>query len=360
LCTAETDAYVTALCAHIRRKSVLYADRTVVTIYFGGGTPSMIGAENLKKILDAVRNSFVVSKQCEITLEANPGDIFLDARMDPSSRQEALNFLRRAGFNRISLGVQSSNDAELRMLGRRHTFHQAAEAVSDARCAGFENLSLDLMYGLPGQTDATWRQSILDIVTLAPKHISCYALRLEEGTPLYARIHDMPDDDTVCDLYLSGVELLAKHGYCQYEVSNYALPGYESRHNSRYWTSDHYLSFGPAAHSCIDGVRYAYSGDTGSYIEAISGETEPQYSEYTVLTEQDRLEETIMLRLRTASGLCPDMLEAQFHIDTTLIKKKLRLYTQHGLCQTDGSVFRLTPQGMFVQNSIIIDILDQI
>ena len=360
VCGTDLDTYTDAVIAHIRQKSPSFRHRTVVTVYFGGGTPSILGARNLCRVLDAIRTDFTLSADCEITTEANPGDIYLDTDPNPDSRTAALQLLRSSGFNRISFGVQSSNDEELRTLGRRHNFKKAVEAVLDAKSAGFDNLTLDLMYGLPGQTDETWQKSLSDIVALAPAHISCYALRLEEGTPLYARLADLPDDDTVSDRYLAAVEFLVQHGYQQYEVSNYAKPGCESRHNSRYWIGGNYLSFGPAAHSYLDGVRYAYTSDTSSYIAAVNAGQEPAYSEYTVLTQKDQLEEAIMLRLRTASGLDPDILTAQFGIDTDSIEQKLRRYVKHGLCKTDGRIFSLTPEGMFVQNSIILDILDEI
>ena len=349
-----------ALLQHIRKKASAFRDKTIETVYFGGGTPSLAGAKNLVRVLDTVRDSFVLSANAEITTEANPGDIYADSTRTPSTRYEGLQLLRKAGFNRISLGVQSSNDTELKMLGRRHTYAQAVEAVEDTRKAGFDNLTLDLMYGLPHQTAETWRKSLSDIVALSPEHISCYALRPEEGTPIYAHLSEIPDDDTVSDQYLLAVSFLAEHGYQQYEVSNYARPGRESRHNSRYWTGGDYLSFGPSAHSYMNGARYAYTDNTSDYIAAVNADKEPACSEFVVLTEQDKLEEAIMLQLRMAAGLDLDALAKQFRIDTNRLEQILRTYVSHGLCRSNGRVFTLTPQGMFVQNSIIVSLFEQI
>jgi len=348
-----------ALLRHIRNKAPAFRDRTIETIYFGGGTPSLAGAKNLMRVLDTIRNSFMLSADAEITTEANPGDIYADSTRNPATRYEGLQVLRKAGFNRISLGVQSSDDTELKMLGRRHTYEQAVEAVEDARKAGFSNLTLDLMYGLPHQTAETWHKSLSDIVSLSPEHISCYALRPEEGTPIYSLLPEMPDDDTVSDQYLTAVSFLAEHGYQQYEVSNYARSGRESRHNSRYWTGGDYLSFGPSAHSYMNGTRYAYADNTRDYIAAVNADKEPAYGEFVVLTEQDKLEETIMLRLRMAAGLDLDILAKQFGIDTNRLERILRTYVSHGLCRSNGRVFSLTSQGMFVQNSIIVSLFEQ-
>ncbi len=356
VCVEQIERYKDALCMHIKGEAQKYHNKTVDTVYFGGGTPTVLGANNLCCILDAVKTYFNVCKDAEITVEANPGDITLSPLNRDSSRIEALTVLRRAGFNRISFGIQSSDDVELRLLSRRHTFSEATQAVNDARQAGFDNLTLDLMYGLPNQSKETWKKSIADIIALNPQHISCYALRLEENVPMYKLIDSLPCDDEVSDLYDTAVSVLSNSGYRQYEVSNFAIPGFESRHNSRYWTGGDYLGFGPAAHSYVSGTRYAYVSDVNSYSDAIFDGKTPPMSEFTKIGESDRLSEYIMLRLRMADGLDFNSVKKEFLIDTSPAERVLNSLIPHGLVSRNGTLYRLTSRGMFVQNSIILEL----
>ncbi len=356
VCAEQMERYVDALCMHIESEGQKYPDKTVDTVYFGGGTPTVLGANNLCRVLDTVKAHFNVCKDAEITLEANPGDIAISPLCRDNSRLEALTSLRRAGFNRISFGVQSSDENELRLLSRRHTFSEAVEAVNDAKSAGFDNLTLDLMYGLPNQSKETWEKSLGDIISLKPQHISCYALRLEENVPMYKLIDSLPCDDEVSDLYDTAVSVLKDNGYCQYEVSNFALSGFESRHNSRYWTGGEYLGFGPAAHSYIAGTRYAYESDVNAYSDAIFDGKTPEMSEFTKIGESDRLSEYIMLRLRMADGLDFDTVKKEFSIDTSPAEEVLDKLIPHGLVSRDGTRYRLTSRGMFVQNTIILEL----
>ena len=203
-----TDDYLQALADHIREAGRLAPEYLVDTVYFGGGTPSFFGAENLEKILDEIHKSFRLSVEAEITLEANPDSVTL----------QSMKKLVRAGFNRISIGVQSDDDDMLKKLGRPHNFHQAKQALTLARQAGFGNISLDLMYGLPNQTLTAWKETVLRIVGLRPEHISCYALKVEEGTPLwgYKELANLPDDDTQADMYLAASDILHDYGYEHY------------------------------------------------------------------------------------------------------------------------------------------------
>ena len=250
----KMDAYTAAL----QRDLIRWADQakghTVDTIYFGGGTPSYLGAERLCRILETVFAHYRVDKNAEITTEANP---------DSAREVSALRQLREAGFNRISLGMQSASDDELRLIGRVHTHKETVEAVHAARAACFDNVSLDLIYGLPEQTMAHWRESLQAAIALEPEHLSCYGLKIEEGTPLDRKKDTLriPDDDEQAEEYLATVELLEKTGYAQDEISNLARPGRESRHNLKYWTMQEYLGFGPGAHSDFGGRRFAYARD---------------------------------------------------------------------------------------------------
>lgn len=341
------DAYADALCAHVRASGGA-ARQTADTVYFGGGTPTVLGVRNLVHILAAVRDTFDLAPDAEITLEANPGDLCLRPADGGESFLPALAILYAAGFNRISFGVQSSSDGELSLLGRRHSFEEARRAVLAARCVGFENLTLDLMYGLPGQDMETWRRSVADILALEPEHISCYALKLEPGTPLFARAAGLPDDETCLAQYLCAVEAFAAAGYRQYEISNFAREGRESRHNRKYWTGAPYLGFGPSAHSYQNGARWAWADDTAAYTRGAFRE-----KERVTLTAQDALEEEIMLALRTARGLNPAVLPDEMQAAAVSVFEK---YEPHGLVRREGPRFVLTPRGMFVSNAIISEL----
>ena len=242
------ETYIRAICDHIKESGPLTPGYKVDTIYFGGGTPSFLGADALATILTTIRRVFDVDPNAEITLEANPDSL----------SDQLLRRVRAEGFNRISLGVQTDDDELLKKLGRPHDYAQVVGAVQRIRKAGFKNLSLDLMYGLPGQTLLNWKDTLERVVTLNPDHISCYALKVEENTPLYAckDILNIADDDVQAEMYLAGVEILRSHGFRQYEISNFARKGLYSRHNMKYWTGGEYLGFGPAASSDFGGRRF--------------------------------------------------------------------------------------------------------
>ena len=316
------------------------------TVYFGGGTPSYLGAERLRSILRAVMKGCPVTRDAEITLEANP---------DSACDIKALRTLRRAGFNRLSLGVQSADDGLLRAIGRIHTFAQVQQSVTAARKAGFRNISMDLIYGLPGQTMQQWEDTLSAVIALAPEHISCYGLKLEPGTPLYERRLEetFPDDDAQADMYLYAVTALEQNGYGQYEISNFAKPGYESRHNLKYWRMQEYAGFGPGAHSDFGGVRYAYVRDLDGYIggRLILSESE---SDATLTRDY----EYVMLSLRTAEGIDRRYFETTYRQRFQPMEELFLQYERAGLaCRTENG-WRLTPRGFLVSNSIIVALED--
>ncbi|MDR1790842.1 MAG: radical SAM family heme chaperone HemW [Propionibacteriaceae bacterium] len=320
--------YVEQLLARISRAGEA-ADAPVDTIFFGGGTPTLLAPALLGAILDGIRAAFDVTADAEITTEANPESV----------EPQTLVGLRRAGFNRISFGMQSADEQVLRALDRRHTPNRVPQVVQWAREAGFHNLSVDLIYGTPGETDASWRHTLEAAIALAPEHISAYALTIEPGTPMYVRMRrgELPDTDpdAQADRYLLADELLTAAGYANYEISNWAKPGFECRHNLNYWLSGNWYGFGISAHSHFDGVR---AWETG---EGISEER---------LTAEQRRTERVLLETRLATGLPLEVL-------TYTERARLPGLVERGLAVvTDRLV--LTARGRLLSDAIIRDLLD--
>lgn len=337
----KMDAYTAALLRHLEEVAPRAAGMQVDTVYFGGGTPSYLGAARLCRILQTVLRRYDVARDAEITLEANP---------DSAGDWKELRRLRRAGFNRLSLGVQSTDDALLRRIGRVHTYEQVQQAVKAARKAKFTNLSLDLIYGLPGQTVEDWQRTLADAVALGPEHLSCYGLKLEEGTPLWQQRQTLtlPDDDAQADMYLYTVAALGEMGYEQYEISNFAKPGKASRHNLKYWNMEEYAGFGPGAHSDFGGVRYGYVRDVDSYI---AGKLVLSESENDSTLARDY--EYVMLSLRTAAGIDRQTFEKRYRQRFQPMETLFEQYEKAGLALPTEGGWRLTPKGFLVSNSII-------
>lgn len=337
----KMDAYMAALLRHLEEVAPRAAGMQVDTVYFGGGTPSYLGAARLCRILQTVLRRYDVARDAEITLEANP---------DSAGDWKELRRLRRAGFNRLSLGVQSTDDALLRRIGRIHTYEQVQQAVTAARKAKFTDLSLDLIYGLPGQTMEDWQRTLADAVALGPEHLSCYGLKLEEGTPLWQQRQTLtlPDDDAQADMYLYTVAALGEMGYEQYEISNFAKPGKESRHNLKYWRMEEYAGFGPGAHSDFGGVRYGYVRDIDSYI---AGRLVLSESENDSTLARDY--EYVMLSLRTAAGIDRQTFEKRYRQRFQPMETLFEQYEKAWLASRTEGGWRLTPKGFLVSNSII-------
>ena len=344
------DDYTDALCAHLAETAPFAAGYEVDTVYFGGGTPSFLGTKRLVRILKTIQKKYRVARDAEITLEANP---------DSAGDWRELRALRRAGFNRLSLGMQSASDGELRRIGRVHTAEQVTAAVEAARKAKLSNLSLDLIYGLPGQTMEQWEQNLAAAVDLKPEHLSCYGLKVEEGTPLFLQREqaDLPGDELQADMYLYTVEFLERQGYVQYEISNFARPGRESRHNLKYWTLGEYAGFGPGAHSDFGGVRYAYERDLESYIRGVREHT-PMLSENERIPPLDRDTEWLMLGLRTVRGLDPKVFESRFRRRFSCFLPFLESCEKAGYAVREEGRWHLTPKGFLVSNQIIGGMLD--
>ena len=340
------DDYITALCTQLDAFAERAAGYGVDTVYFGGGTPSYLGPARLLRVMEAVRHGYALAPDAEITLEANP-----------DSTGAWFAELRAAGFNRVSLGVQSAENTLLRTVGRVHTVEQATEAAETVRRAGFENLSLDFIYGLPGESAAAWRQSIEYALSLQPWHLSCYGLKIEPGTPLSRRRDalSVPDDDEQSERYLWTVDTLSRHGYRQYEISNFAVPGRESRHNLKYWTLGEYLGFGPGAHSDFQGQRFAWARDLGAFLrESVARTWTP--SESVRITPGERSREWLMLGLRTADGIALTEYRTRFGRDFDA--DFLRQCVRAGYAVERAGRVSLTPQGFLVSNPIIGRVLE--
>ena len=344
----KMDAYADALIRHLKEAAPQMEKETVDTVYFGGGTPSYLGEKRLRRLLKEIKKCYRVAPDAEITLEANP---------ESAGEDKALKHLRRAGFNRISLGVQSADDAVLKRIGRVHDYAQAVAAVEAARKAKFENLSIDLIYGLPGQDLLHWQETLKTAVEMKPQHISCYALKVEEGTPLWKQKDTLvvADDDQQAEMYLWTVEFLAGQGYEQYEISNFALPGYESRHNLKYWQMMPYAGFGPGAHSDFGEVRFAYEKDLDGYIAG-----ELRLSEQEEILPRERCLEYIMLSLRTAQGIEKRHFENAYRLPFTALEEKFTTYEAHGLAARTADGWRLTPEGFLVSNRIIVELQETV
>lgn len=348
-CDRKMPAYQSALLAHISESADAMKTFEIDTIYIGGGTPSHYGAKRIVEILDELKRQGNVRLDSEITVEVNPD----------SARYDDLKRLRNAGVNRLSMGVQSANNDILKIIGRRHNFKQVEIAMENARRAGFENVSIDLIYGLPSQTKGEWAETLSKALELHPEHVSCYALKIEEGTPMYryAGSPVIPDEDEQADMYMYAVETLARFGFEQYEISNFAIPGYESKHNLKYWQLGDYMGFGPGAHSMVDNLRYSYIRDLNGYIAGVSGE-ENIIDEYEPIVPIQRAAEYLMLGMRTAHGISREEYHKIYRSDWEPIDETFKLFKKKGWAVRDGERWRLTPSGYMVSNPLINAVLE--
>ena len=342
----EADEYISRVLDEAKARKAEYGIDGMYSLYLGGGTPSLLGADQLKRLAGGLFALFPPQPGAEITLEANPGTL------KPGFLQTA----RELGFNRLSLGVQAKQDRLLELLGRIHRFGDAVEAVKLAREAGFENISCDVMNELPGQTEADITETLTAIMTLGVKHISCYGLILEEGTPLERRAKagevSLPDEETVRKLNLCAADALEEAGFMRYEISNYSLPGYESRHNLVYWTGGDYLGLGCAAHSFMRGERFC-NPDLDGYM---LGKTR---TERSLVTPAGKLEEAVMLETRLTRGIDLERIERRFGKSAVeTLCKNAGKYPD--LTKIEPSYLRLSKNGLMVQNAIVLELLNGI
>ena len=298
--------YFLALETQIEKESVYYKNRVIDTIFIGGGTPSFVNGKYIFRILECVKNNFCLDDNAEITIEANPKTVDRDK----------LSFYKESGINRISLGVQAVQDRILRMLGRIHTFEDAKESIALIKRAGFRNFNVDTMFALEGQSIGDWEETLAQVVSMYPTHISTYALIVEEGTPFYKKYHgeNPVDEDTDRTMYHFAQEYLTENGYTQYEISNFAKEGYSCRHNLYCWEYEEYIGFGTAAHSFVNGNRFSVITDIDEYINKIKN-GQCIYSQFYKEQKQEQIENAIMLALRKTDGININEFNKRFQID---------------------------------------------
>jgi len=341
----EMEEYAKELCRRIERERSRLSEFCVDTIYFGGGTPTLLPIEAFARILETLRNTCEISDACEITCECNPA----------TADEKRFRALRALGVNRLSIGLQSVHDDELRRLGRIHTYRDFLTTFSDARTAGFDNVSVDLMYALPDQTLSCFEESLSQVAELSPEHISVYGLKIEEGTPFWEQRDRLflPDEETELSMYLACTEILSRYGYQKYEISNFAKKGYESRHNLRYWRGEEYLGFGVAAYSYFAGERFGNSRDMRAFLAG-----ENIVEERVRLDERDLRNEYLMLRLRLCEGVDERELTARFGVSFRSLAPSLDSWISHGFLKQEGSRIFFTDRGFFVSNAILSELLE--
>lgn len=362
--------YVDALLCEIQRYEEAYHEPyQVTTIFLGGGTPSMLTGDQVTAIFAALHQSFRISENAEVTIEANPGTV----------TKEKLKAWKAAGINRLSIGLQSADNEELKMLGRIHTWEEFLATYDLARKQGFDNINIDLISAIPGQTEASWKKTLTKAASLDPEHISAYSLIIEEGTPFYERYGEnagqglpeghaaentsdsiapqLPDEDAERTIYEMTAEILSEYGYQRYEISNYAKEGYACRHNLGYWERKEYLGIGLGASSLIGRSRYHNTGDIRSYIQKVQDQTDIK-EDVEHLSLRDEIEEFMFLGLRETKGISISGFEelyrqSIFDVYGTQIRKLM----DGGLLEMSGDRIRLTERGIDVSNLVFLEFM---
>lgn len=373
-CAQEREDYVKALLREISVMAKLCEEYRIISVFFGGGTPSLVSGTQMKRIMAAIRKGYDLCEDAEITVECNPATADL----------QKLSVYRECGINRLSIGLQSANDNELKELGRIHTYNQFLDTFTAARKAGFTNINVDIMSALPGQTYESYIHTLASVISLHPEHISAYSLIIEEGTPFFERYSDgienevvqgmecapmypqLPDEDTERRMYHDTAKVLQKEGYLRYEISNYAKKGYECRHNMTYWTGIEYLGLGLGASSYFNGYRYKNITDLNEYIQKCRGELSvqnilsganggmpdsPLTDEVITLTVNDKIEEYMFLGLRLKKGVSIRLFQQQFKVPMDEVYGKvIEKLKQEGLLLQQGDRLRLSKKGTDLAN----------
>ncbi len=368
------DAYVDALCHEIENAKKLAADRLVTSVFIGGGTPSVLSPESIKKICDALKNTFDISLECEFSIECNPGTV----------TKEKLQTYKACGINRISFGLQSANDEDLKVLGRIHTYGDFLESYGLAREAGFANINIDLMSAIPGQTVDKWQDNLKKVMALEPEHISAYSLIIEEGTyfyDIYSGGNDceataLPDEDDERKIYYITRDELHKNGYERYEISNYAKQGFSCRHNCGYWQGTEYLGFGLGAASLYEDYRFSNITNLHRYIGSPNKSSEDIQDKYedtesylgvsqTVdtetilkLSQNERIEEFMFLGLRMCEGVSGEEFAKRFDKDIySVYGQVLDNLSKEKLIVNNNGRWRLTDYGIDLSNRVLAEFL---
>ncbi len=335
------DKYIDELLAEAKE----YANSKINTVFIGGGTPSLLSSKQLERLIFGIASTFDLSLGCEATIEINPKTL----------NEEKLLTLKNSFINRLSIGVQSFCDEELKTIGRIHDAKTAYNTVELVKSYGFDNFNLDIMLNLPNQTEQTLKNTLEKAISLNPTHLSCYSLILEENTPLYNEykkgIYTKTSDEYDRDLYYFVKNYLREHGYEQYEISNFAKPGFLSKHNLKYWNCDEYIGIGVAAHSYNNGVRYS---NTSDLLEYLNGNY--HHEDKTILSEEDKIVEYIIMRLRLCDGICEKEFCKKFKKDFySLYKNTIDKFIKSGLMTHENDAYKLTERGMDVSNSIMCE-----
>lgn len=351
--STAAENYVHALCSEIAGWQEVESTASIDTIYFGGGTPSLLSIDQIERILNAVRDRFDLTTDAEVTLEINPGD----GGVSDEKRLATMGEWRRLGINRASFGAQTFNDRELKMLGRTHDSRDVRETFEQLRSAGFDNINFDLIAGLPGQTMRGWQRNLDEALKLRPEHLSLYLLDVHEGTPLADQIkrgmRSKPNDDLAAEMYVTMIEQVCAAGYQHYEISNFCSPGFASRHNTKYWMGAPYYGFGNSAHS-HDGARrrWANERDAARYVELIDRGESP-IVERTMLTEADACSEAIFLGLRLMRGIDLQSYASRFGRNLREeFNGELDRLREAGLIEFDEKLLKLTTRGALLSNDV--------
>lgn len=341
------ELYMDALKKEMISESVKYEEYEIETIFFGGGTPSILDEGQIEDCIDVLRTNYQISKLCEITLEMNPG----------TASMQKLEGWKRAGVNRLSIGLQSANDSELRLIGRIHDFDTFVKSYDQAKAAGFDNINVDLMSALPGQTISGWRETLNKVLLLEPDHISAYSLIIEEGTPLSKHIDEyppVPSEDEDREMYRDTKRILKEHGFMRYEVSNYAKEGKECKHNVTYWTRGNYAGFGLGASSMVENIRWHNTENMDKYIKNPTESKEDMEK----LSLNDCMEEFMFLGLRMMQGVSKKRFFKEFDMNMDEVYGDvLKKWEKTGHLKMEGDNVSLTDSGIDISNAIFTDFL---
>lgn len=346
----EQEVYIKALVREIEKEAPKYKNYIVDTIFFGGGTPSLLDPKQVSLLMKALKDNYRVEKNAEITIECNPA----------TADFEKLSYFRKKGINRISIGLQTADNKQLKCLGRIHSFEEFLDTYENARTAGFENINVDIMQAIPGQDIESCMDTVVKVVELGPEHISAYSLIVEEETPFFAMDLELPTEEEEREMYYATRRYLTNQGYGQYEISNYAKEGYACKHNIAYWTGKDYAGFGIGAASCVKGIRFTNISDREMYVKNLLEDkpVDEIRSEVQKLTKEEQMEEFMFLGLRMIRGVSEEDFKKRFGV--TLKSKYEKVLEQHMkdyLISYQDKRYALTPRGIDVSNYVMADYL---